>query len=63
MPEFELQINEDLKKEVQKENESRNKIVYPKEFVIRFRVPEAKRFEERVKNRYYYIGGVPLSQC
>lgn len=29
----------------------------------RFRVPEAIRVEQRVKNRYYYIGGVPLSQC
>ena len=26
----------------------------------RFRVPEAIRIEKRIKNRYYYIGGVPL---
>ena len=63
MPEFEFQIDEDLKKEIKNENDSRNKIVFPKEFSIKFRIPEEKRIEVRIKNRYYYIGGVPLSQC
>lgn len=63
MPEFEFSIDEDLKKEIKTENDSRNKIVFPKEFTIRFRIPEVKRIEERIKNRYYYIGGVPLAQC
>lgn len=63
MPEFEFQIDEDLKKEIKTENDSRNKIVFPKEFSIKFRIPEEKRIEVRIKNRYYYIGGVPLSQC
>ena len=63
MPEFEFQVDEDLKKEMKTENDSRNKIVFPKEFSIKFRIPEEKRIEVRIKNRYYYIGGVPLSQC
>lgn len=61
MPEFE--IEDDMRIEIKKENDSRNKITFPKEFTIRVRIPELKRFEERIKNRYYYIGGVPLSQC
>ena len=63
MPEFEIKDFDELKSEVKKENDSRNKIVFPKEFSIRFRKEEVKRIEERVKNRYYYIGGVPLAQC
>jgi hypothetical protein len=29
----------------------------------RFRVPESARLKKRVKNKYEYIGGMPLSKC
>jgi hypothetical protein len=30
---------------------------------FQFRVPESLRLQKRIKNRYSYIGGMPLSKC
>ena len=62
-PEFDFEQDDDTKAANQAENEKRDVRVHPRDIRYKFRVPEAVRIEGRIKNRYYYIGGVPLSQC
>lgn len=55
---------DDLKVELEFEFEADFEDIPGKsEISYRFRILEQVRIEARVKNRYYYIGGVPLSQC
>jgi hypothetical protein len=30
---------------------------------MRFKIPEKTRIADRIKNKYQYIGGIPLSMC
>lgn len=62
--EEEWQVDEDIikiNKEINDELESSN-ILTPK-ISYRFRTPEKTRVSERIKNKYQYIGGIPLSMC
>lgn len=63
LPEYDFEQDDDTKAANQVENDKRDVRLHPREVKYRFRVPEAVRIEARIKNRYYYIGGVPLSQC
>ena len=52
-----IQINKQINEEADKAGQSMSKVDY------RFRVPESARLKKRVKNKYEYIGGTPLSKC
>lgn len=63
MPEFEFEIDAEItqiNKEINEESEQN--LLQPK-IEYRFRIPEAVRLGKRIKNRYQYIGGMPLSMC
>lgn len=62
--EFDWQTDEDIikiNKEINAEAEN-NPVPMPK-IEYRFRIPEKTRIQDRVKNKYQYIGGIPLSMC
>lgn len=52
-----IQINKEINEEAEALNIDDPKIQF------RFRVPEKTRISDRIKNRYQYIGGIPLSMC
>ena len=60
--EYEFQLDDDLVKLNREINEAAGEDKSPK-IEIRFRMPEVMRLQRRVKNRFSYIGGMPLALC
>lgn len=62
--EFDWQTDEDIikiNKEINAESEGSQEPTPKIEY--RFRLPEKTRLSDRIKNKYQYIGGIPLSMC
>lgn len=52
-----IKINKEINAESENSQEQQPKIDY------RFRIAEKTRIQDRIKNKYQYIGGIPLSMC
>jgi hypothetical protein len=60
MHEFDYELDDEIVDINHEENE-KNPNEPRTEF--QFRMPESLRLQKRIKNRYAYIGGMPLSKC
>ncbi len=60
MHEFDYEFDDEILDINNEENEKNHSDPW---IDFQFRVPESLRLQKRIKNRYSYIGGMPLSKC
>jgi|APCry1669189733_1035249.scaffolds.fasta_scaffold13079_1 hypothetical protein len=60
MHEFDYELDDEILDFNNEENEKDPNLPW---IDFQFRIPETLRLQKRIKNRYSYIGGMPLSKC